>query len=142
SSASTLPSYVVTQEGLTQDDGQRLADAFGIPNAVEANGAFAFVDRARFEQVPQTKVGEGTDEVGRRTVSQALNLSALSRIRPLSDDAALARAAKLLDGAGLSPDLEAKPTVSHSELTIADREGRTQLERPLDTQVTFQLSLG
>src|SRR5204862_5192488 len=81
-------------------------------------------------------------EVGRRTVSQALNLSALSRIRPLSDDAALARAAKLLDVAGLSPDLEAKPTVSHSELTIADREGRTQLKRPLDTQVTFQLSLG
>src|SRR5438876_2213677 len=92
-SASTLPSYVVTQEGLTQDDGQRLADAFGIPNALAANGAFAFVDRARFEQVPLTKVGEGTDEVGRRTLSQALNLNALARIRPLSDDDALARAA-------------------------------------------------
>ena len=60
----TAPIYKVTQEGLSADQGAQLADAFGIPNVLQSNGAFSYADDA-FAQVPLRKVGEGKDESGR-----------------------------------------------------------------------------
>src|SRR6185312_2612532 len=57
--AATAPTYRVVQEGLTPADGARLADALGIGNALRPNGAFAYVDGSRFQQLPTTRIGAG-----------------------------------------------------------------------------------
>src|SRR3954449_12708209 len=117
--ADTLPTYQVTQEGMTADQGAKLADAFGIPNSVQADGAFAYTAK-NFGAVPQKAAGEGKDEAGRPTTSLALDTDALAKLRPLPDAAALERAARLTDLAGLSPELKAETSVSNTELTLSD----------------------
>ena len=141
SAADTAPVYKVVQEGLTAEESGRLADSFGIPNALHENGAFGYVGEA-FGQVPLRQTGTGEDESGRATVSQALDMRALAGLEPLADDAALEQAAKLVDLVGLSPDLRAEPSVSHAKLTLADRGGEVTSEHPLDTTVSHDFSLG
>jgi hypothetical protein len=138
--ADTAPIYKVTQEGMTADQGAKLADAFGIPNSVQPNGAFAFTAK-NFGAVPQKAVGEGKDEAGRATTSLALDTAALDRLKPLSDAAALERAGQLVDLAGLSPDLKAEPSVSNTELTTSDAKGETTGSYALDTAVSYKLTL-
>jgi hypothetical protein len=137
----TAPIFHVTQEGVSADQSAKLADAFGIPDSLQSDGAFSYTSDA-FAKVPLRQVGTGKDESGRPTVSQALDTRALAAIKPLSDDAALERAGTLLDIAGLSPDLVARPTVSHAKLTLADRAGTPTSETPLDTSVSFRFELG
>ncbi len=138
--ADTAPVYNVTQEGMTSDEGARLADAFGISNSLQPDGAFNYVSPAS-GQVPQRAVGEGKDEGGRPIVSQALDMAALKALRAPSDQTALAQGSRLLDLAGLSPDLKAEPSVSHTELELADRAGRPTDKYALDTVVSYKLSL-
>jgi hypothetical protein len=140
SAADTAPIFHVAQEGLTPDQGAALAETFGIPNALESNGAFAYTGEA-FGQVPLREVGTGKDEAGRPIVSQAIDMRALAAIRPLDDAEALDRAGKLVDLAGLSPDFEADPSVSHAKLTLSDRAGQPTSETPLDTSVSYRLRL-
>ena len=64
----TAPVFHVGQEGVSADQGARLADAFGIPNALEKDGSFSFTSDA-FARVPLRQVGTGKDESGRPTVS-------------------------------------------------------------------------
>jgi hypothetical protein len=78
----TLPVYTVVQEGLTASEGARLAKAFGTPNALAANGAFSFVDAARFGTVPLTAGRPAKDESGRQVRAQALDFAALDRLKP------------------------------------------------------------
>ena len=138
----TAPLYTVTQEGLTTEEGQRLADAFGIPNAIQDNGAFDYVD-AGFQQVPSRVVGQGSDEADRPTVTQGLDLAAVQRIRPIPDADAISRGARLVElaGVGQRGGLSATPVVSHSRLTVADRAGRVQVDQALDTTVIYRLGL-
>src|SRR4051795_3786050 len=140
SAADTAPIFHVTQEGVSPDQGARLAEAFDIPNALDATGAFSFTGDA-FGQVPLRQVGTGKDESGRPTVSQAIDTKALAAIRPLSDADALDRAGKLLDLADLSPDLKPIPSVSHAKLTLADKAGRATSETALDTSVSYGFQL-
>src|SRR6185503_4010509 len=102
--ADTAPVYHVKQEGLTADQGAKLADAFGIKNALQDDGAFTFVGD-NFANVPLLQIGTGKDEAGRKTVSQAIDRRALAQLRPFSAGEARERAAQLLDLADLSPDL-------------------------------------
>jgi hypothetical protein len=141
SAAETAPVYRVTQEGMTADEGARLAEAFGVPNSLQSDGAFKYVGDA-FGQVPLRQVGDGKDEAGRPTVSQALDTRALRALRPLSDDEALQQAAKLADLADLSPDLRAEPSVSNAKLTLSDRAGKVSEEHALDTSVSYRFELG
>ena len=136
----TAPVYHVTQEGLSADQGAKLADAFGIPKTLQDDGGFSYTSDA-FAKVPLRDVGKGKDESGRPTVSQAIDTRALAAIKPLSDNAALDRAATLVDIAELSPDLTARPTVSHAKLTLADRAGTPTSETPLDTSVSYRFEL-
>lgn len=141
--AGTAPVFVVTQEGLTLGEAQELADTFGIPNALAGNGAFDFVDSATFQSVPSRELGRGSDESGRPTTTLGLDLAAAQQIKPISADDAIRRGEELVRLAGLTdPDgLVAEPVVSHSQLTVADRAGKVQLDQPLDTTVVYQLSL-
>src|SRR3954451_17649547 len=138
--ADTAPLYTVTQEGMTADQGAKLADAFGIPDSVQPDGAFAYTAKD-FGAVPQKPFGEGKDESGRPTTSLALDTDALAKLRPLPDAAALDRAAKLTDLAGLSPDMKAEPSVSNTELTTSDAKGNTTGRYALDTSVSYKLTL-
>jgi hypothetical protein len=140
--ATTAQVYAVTGEGLTLEEGQRLADAFGIANATQDNGAFEYVDGARFQQVPSRVVGRGSDEADQPTVTQGLDLAAVQRIRPIPDADATERGARLVELALRGDDLTATPVVSHSQLTVADRSGRVLADQSLDTTVTYQLGLG
>ena len=75
--AETAPVYRVTQEGMTAEEGARLAEAYRIPNALQEHGAFGYVG-SDFAQVPQRLVATGKDEAGRPTSSQALDTRALA----------------------------------------------------------------
>jgi uncharacterized protein DUF6345 len=138
--AETLPVYKVTQEGLTDAEGAKLADAFGIGNALESNGAFSYTGEA-FGRVPLRLIGTGKDEAGRQTTSQAIDMRALAALRPISAGEARERAAKLVDLADLSPDLSAIADISNAKLTLADRAGKPTSETALDTTVSFDLRL-
>ena len=118
----TAPVYHVTQEGLSADQGAKLADTFGIPNLLQEDGGFTYTSDA-FAKVPLRDVAKGKDESGRPTLSQAVDTRALAALKPLPESAALDRAAKLVDIAELSPGLTARPTVSHTTLTLSDRAG-------------------
>jgi hypothetical protein len=138
--ADTATIYTVTQEGLTADGAQKLADAYGIDNAVAANGAFTYTGSA-FGAVPQRRVQTSRDESGREVVSQALDTAALKGLKVLDDRTALRRAAALPALAGVGGDLKAQPRISHTELTLADREGKTTARYALDTAVSYDFTL-
>ncbi|MDG4830813.1 DUF6345 domain-containing protein [Solwaraspora sp. WMMD1047] len=137
----TAAVFAVVQEGLTVEEGAALGKAFGLPNALETTGAFSYVDTASFNAVPLTEVGEGRDESGRPVLAQALDLAALDRIKPIPAEEALRGAGRLVELAGLSPELKAEPTVSHSELTLADQHSRPTRVQALDTTVSHRFSL-
>jgi len=139
--ADTATIYDVSQEGLTSAEGQKLADSFGIPNSVADNGAFIYTGKS-FGAVPHKQVSSGRDESGRPTVADALDIPALESIRPLADKAALSRAAELPALAGLGGDFRAAPSISHSELTTADNDGKRTGQYALDTSVSYDLTLG
>jgi hypothetical protein len=138
--ADSAPVYKVTQEGMTAEESSRLAEAYGIPNALHENGAFGYVSET-FAQVPQREVAAAKDESGRPTVSQALDTRALAALEPIGAEEALERASKLTELIGLT-DLEANPKVSHAKLTLSDRAGDVTGEHLLDTTVshTFRLA--
>jgi hypothetical protein len=138
--AGTAPIYDVTQEGMTSSEGAQLADAFGIPNSVQPNGAFAY-SSAGFGQVPQKAVGKGKDESGRPTLSQAIDTDALKSLRPLSDASASSLGSKLVSLTGLTADLKAEPSISHTELSLSDRGGKPTGTYALDTAVSYKLTL-
>ncbi len=138
--AETAPIYIVTQEGMTSDQGAKLADALGITNSVQPSGAFTYVGKG-FGDVPQKTVGKGEDESGRPVVSQALDLPAIEAIKPLPDALALRKASILPGLAGVGGDLKAAPSVSHSQLTLSDANGRPTGKYALDTSVSYDLSL-
>jgi Family of unknown function (DUF6345) len=139
SAAETAPVYKVTQEGMTADQSSKLAETFGIPDALHENGAFGYVDEA-FGQVPLRQVDAGKDESGRPTVSQAIDKRALAALRPIGAGEALERASKLTELLGLT-NLELNPKVSHAELTLSDGAGRVTSEHALDTTVSHSFSL-
>jgi hypothetical protein len=139
--ADTAPVYDVTQEGMTSDDGAKLADAFSIPNSVQSNGAFAYTSPA-FGQVPQKAVGEGKDEAGRPITSLALDTDAIKSIRVLPDATAARLGSKLIALTGLSPDLRAEPSISHTNLDLSDAKGNLTDRVALDTAVSYKLTLG
>src|SRR5262245_65622614 len=83
--AETAPVYRVTHEGMTADEGARLAEAYRIPNALQENGAFGYVGDD-FAKVPTLQAGTGKDESGRPTESQSLDRRALAQIKPIRSE--------------------------------------------------------
>ena len=138
--AETAPIYKVTQEGMTVDDAAKLADAYGIPNALQENGAFGYVSE-EFAKVPTRVVATGKDESGRQTDSEALDTRALANLKPIGAGEALERASWLTELLGKT-NLELNPKVSHAKLTLSDRAGKPTGEYPLDTTVSHDLTLG
>jgi hypothetical protein len=137
--AETAPVYRVTQEGMTADEGARLAEAFRIPNALQENGAFGYVG-SDFAQVPMLHAGTGKDESGRPTTSQAIDRRALAQLKPIGATEALERASIITEIIGLT-DLEKNPKVSHANLTLSDRAGKVTSQHALDTTVSHSFSL-
>jgi Family of unknown function (DUF6345) len=139
SAAESAPVYKVTQEGMTAAESAKLAEAYGIPDALQENGAFGYTGEA-FGQVPLRQIGTGKDESGRPTVSQAIDKRALAQLRPIGAEEALDRASILTEIIGLT-DLEKHPKVSHAKLTLSDRAGRPASEHALDTSVSHSFTL-
>jgi hypothetical protein len=139
SAAETLPVFKVTQEGMTADEGARLAEAYRIPNALHENGAFGYVGDD-FAEVPTLQAGSGKDESGRPTQSESLDRRALAQLKPIGATEALERASWLTDLLG-KLNLELNPKVSHAKLTLSDRAGKPTSEHLLDTTVSHDISL-
>lgn len=133
--------YKVVQEGLVQSQGAAIGQTFAIPNALANDGSFAFADATKFQQVPQTVGGTGTDKQGRSVTSQSLNISALQAIVPVPAAQAVASANRLLSLAALGPDFKATPSVTNDLLTLATTSGSQTQKYPLDTVVSYQLTL-
>jgi hypothetical protein len=135
--------YAVVQEGLTPDQAAELAKRAGIGPALRPDGSFSFTDTARFARVPSAVVPRaqrfGTDEEKRRTVARAVDLEALAAIEVPGREEALKRASALLDPPA---GFEATPRVDHTTVEISDKRGRLQSSTPVDTTVTYDLSLG
>jgi hypothetical protein len=137
--AESAPVYRVTQEGMTADEGARLAEAFRIPNALQENGAFGYVG-SDFAKVPQLHAGTGKDESGRPTTSQAIDRRALAQLKPIGATEALERASIITEIIGLT-DLEKNPKVSHAKLTLSDAAGKVTSQHALDTTVSHSFQL-
>ena len=133
--ADTATIYDVTQEGMTAADGQKLADAYKIPNSVAPNGAFSYTGKA-FGAVPHKQSGDPHKESRRVVRRRSTSRAACARSRRR------ARRRPLPALAGLGGDFKAVPSVSHSELTTSDREGKQTGAYKLDTSVSFDLTLG
>ena len=141
--ADTATIYDVTQEGLTSADGQKLADAYGIPNSVAANGAFTYTGKA---------FGAGPAEDGRRgqgrgrppdRLAGARHPPRCESLRPLSDavGAAPRRRAARRSPASAATSRPSRPS-AHTELTTANNDGKTTGKYALDTSVSYNLTLG
>jgi hypothetical protein len=138
-----VPVYAVVQEGLTADEGARLAETFRTENALHANGLFSYVDAARFGQVPLTEAGRPVrDESGRLTQAQGIDHAALAKMSPVPDEKALEYGKHLVEVSELSEDLVAKPSISHTELTLTGSDNRVNRVVPLDTVVNYSFELG
>ena len=83
------------------------------------------------------------DESGRKIKSQAIDYKALAKVKPVADEDGPEKARRAYSNsprsaAGWWPE----PTVSHTKLTLTDPDSRTPRVVPLDTVVSYQLSLG
>lgn len=134
--------YDVVQEGLTADQAKRLNATLGVEGALQPDGSYIYAS-PEFAKVPQKTVATGKDESGRPTTSQALDTDALKRLRPLPDDDVLKRVPIFMDYVGVDGDVVSlKPTVAHTELDLADANGRPTASYKLDTSVSFEQTLG
>ena len=137
----TATVYQVVQEGLVAGQGGQISQTFGIPNALESDGSFVFVDPKRFNAVPHVSLGTSTDpKNGQPAAIQATDVNALAKVPILGDQAALSSASRLLRAVGLSGDYSATPSVTHTTTTLDS--GGTKTAYPLDTVVTYRLALG
>jgi hypothetical protein len=136
--------YDVVQEGLTPEQMKRIDASFGVEREMkesgEKGGTYDYVG-ADFAAIPQKTVAQGKDEAGRPTVSQALDVDALRRLRALPADAALKRAAALPDLVGVGGDLRAAPSVGNTELETSDNDGRRTGKYALDTSISYAFAL-
>jgi hypothetical protein len=139
--ADTAPIYTITQQGMSADQGAKLAGTLGIDAATQADGSFSYTG-AGFGNVPQKTVGKGEDESGRPVVSQALDMAAIQAIKSLSNDVALKKASIVPSIVGIGGDLRATPSVAHTQLTLSDKAGRATDNYLLDTSVSYSLTLG
>jgi Family of unknown function (DUF6345) len=142
----TAPIWLVTKTGLTEDEAGRLAEAFGVPLALDEGGAFRFVSPS-YGDVPTIPVaGPATAAVGpgdegeRETIADAPDFDALRRLVPIGDDEALRTTGAALDRAGLAPPEPAE--VLHSELTfLLPEDPARSFMRQIDTTVRYRLEL-
>ena len=109
---------------MTSAEGAKLADAFGIPNSVAPNGAFAYTGKgvrrgAAEARSARARTRPAARSSRRRSTSPRCSRCARSRTRRRC-----AAPPPLLDLAGLGGDLKAEPSVSHTELTTLRRRGQ------------------
>jgi hypothetical protein len=137
--ADTAPVYTVTQEGVTSDQAAKIADTFGVTNQ-QQGGAFDYTSPAQ-AAVPQKRVAAGKDEDGNATTSLALDMDAIQSLKVLPNDSAERLGSQLLAIDGLSPDLKATPSVSHTMLELSNADSKLTGRYPLDTAVSYNLTL-
>jgi Family of unknown function (DUF6345) len=138
-----VPVYSVVQEGMTPGAAKALAARARIGLALRPDGAFSYVDNARYLAVPKKAVPKrqrvGRDEERQLTVAQAVNLKALYRTKVISPAVALRRAKALLPAVD---GLRAIPTVDYTRVDISNRAGRLVSRTKIDTTVTYSFRLG
>ena len=141
---STLPVYIVTQNGARPDQAANLASALGIPSGGYAldNGQVSFIDPTNWMSVPTIAV---TDPVALSNLNCAaaaeLDRSSLSNLIVLGDSMAFSKTAAALSAADLtSPNGLA--VLGHATLVLnytnTDQTVVSNSQN-LDTQVSYQL---
>ena len=133
------PYFQVTQEGLTPDQAQSLAERAGIRDALRRDGTFSYVNAASYGRVPMLTGAKGTDEDGRPTLARRLDLDRLKALTPLNEDKAVSLAQELLP---LPDGFETSAHPSHTELTLSGLRGKTLATYDLDTTVNLDYRLG
>ena len=91
--------------------------------------------------MPQKRVAAGKDEDGNATTSLALDMDAIQSMKVLPEANAARLGSQLLAIDGLSPDLKATPTASHTALELSNADGKLTGRFPLDTAISYGLTL-
>ncbi|GAA3870712.1 hypothetical protein GCM10022243_40080 [Saccharothrix violaceirubra] len=140
--AAELPVYAVRSTGLTADQATALQRAFGLKSVHRAeDGSVSFADEATYLRVPGLDAGTGqADEEGQATTGTKLDLDAIKRLRAIGEADAIKKAAETLRGVGLLP-AGATPTARQTTLEVVDADGKAVVSAPLDTAVSFALSV-
>jgi len=144
-----LPVYETVKEGLSRQEAEGLAGAFGVPARLLEDGSVHFVSEA-LGDVPMREV-QGPDatelprdEDGQDTVARAFDLEGIRKLVPVEPDAArdllvegFRQAGVRLPGEGTDRDLH----VSHTTLSLFSRDGATDFSQPIDTALRFDFWL-
>src|SRR6202012_4891875 len=117
----------------------KIADTFGIANQ-QQGGAFDYTSPA-VATVPQKRVAAGKDEDGNAPTSLAPDMDAIQSLKVLPEANAARLGSQLLAIDGLSPDLKATPTASHTALELSNADGKLTGRFPLDTAISYGLTL-
>ena len=142
-SAPVLPVYDVRSSGLTTAQTVALQRAFGLPSVERAqDGSVRYSDESAFLAVPTVDRGSGgVGEDGQTTRAAALDMAAIRAIIPISGTDALARTARALRDAGLTP-ADGRATADNTSLEVVSTNGTQLAGAKLDTTVAYSFTLG
>lgn len=156
-SEQSLPVYQVLQSGALPAQAVALCASLNLPTngIAQTNGQVAFVDPTNFMAVPTVPMTDPViiSNLAASTLNEVpgiplrfeqLDFNALSNLTVMSSNAAVNLFATALAAAGLVPP-SATPTVSHTllEAVYTNDDGSViAVSNLLDTQVSYQLSLG
>jgi hypothetical protein len=140
--AAELPIFVVAGPGASAEAAAKLERALGLRgNPHQEDGSLRYVDPERLHALPTADTGErGKDENGRETVTRRFDFEAIKGLDVLSDGEALRRSAAALREAGLHP-AGAKASIGHSRFEAVDLDGRSVVDKAIDTQVSYSFQL-
>ena len=141
------PIFTVSGHGASAEQASALASALDIDaKLLQGDGSLVYVDPDRLHFAPTVPLNDPrtderrTDEHGHPITREALRLSALERMKVVSDGEAISRARNALRRAGLTPE-GAAPSVAHTKLDVHNGDGSLKVSAALDTTVTFNTSL-
>lgn len=141
---STAPVYEVVAQGLTEDEAERLRQAFRLGElALDDHGVARYADEKAFLAVPTRELppGEAESEDEGPFVFERFDFEALRAIQVPDLDATRARVAEALRGADLLPP-DAEPVATHTRFEAASAEGERLADHPIATAVSYRFRLG
>lgn len=150
-----VPVYRTTTTGLTQQDVDLLAEAFGIPvdEIALENGAIHYVDPIGFQAVPTVPITdpvlvaqlirESADDSDEQFSFEGINFQALPAIIPVDGKTAMENTQKVFDAITVTMKSgNPQPEASHTMFDAFDLAGDPIVQDAmLDTQVSYNFSL-
>ncbi len=143
----TMPIFKVTQQGISDRQFSALAESLGVPkSAFGESGYVQYTDTERFQSVPTEPVEEPLEpdeEEQAKVVPERFLFDQIQEISILDNESALGLTKEAFSQAELTPKAPYKvqTDIRHSEFEAVDAKGEVLVNKPIDTQVAYQLQL-